>query len=240
MRRLLILPDLWAAAETVADELVHAAASSSGPFFIALSGGRTPLALYSLLASPDAPYCARMPWRRLHFFWGDERCVPIQDPASNFGAAWDEMLGRVPVPPDNIHRVMGERDPEEAARGYEADLRREMGPKPRFDWVLLGIGADGHTASLFPRAPALREKNRLAVASWAPSGQARVTLTLPVLNAAERAVFLVSGVKKAEAVSWALADPPREDVPASLVRPRWLEWVLDRDAAGRLEPIPGA
>lgn len=238
-RRVLVVPDSRAFAETAAGELVRAAASSKGPFRVALSGGKTPTDAYALLADVDEPYRARLPWGRLRFFWGDERCVPPDSRESNYRLAHEAMLSRVALSPGQVHRVPTELGPEEAARRYEETVRREFGPHPRFEWIFLGIGDNGHTASLFPRDPALREDRRLVVGVPDRDGRLpRVTFTLPLINAAQRVVFLVSGAAKGEAARRALEDGPSEDCPASLVQPDGvLDWILDREAAARLAPI---
>ena len=209
-------------------------------FSVALSGGSTPKRLYALLAG--APYRDQVPWEGIHFFWGDERTVPPQHPESNFGAADAALLSRLELPSENIHRIRGEMsDAAEAAADYEAELRRffdlSEGEFPRFDLVLLGMGADGHTASLFPGSDALEEKRRLVVAPWVEKLKTRrVTLTLPVLNNAACVLFLVAGGEKAETLRRALEAPgERPPYPALLIRPAdgELVWYID-EAAGRL------
>lgn len=195
------------------------AAAPSGRFSVALAGGRTPQPLHALLADPREPYRDALPWALTHVFFGDERSVPPDDPASNYGAARDALLSRVPLPPGNVHRIRGEDDAGAAARAYEEELRRVLGPAARLDLVLLGLGADGHTASLFPGSPALEERTRLVAAPFVPSlGARRITLTLPALSAAARVVFLVSGAEKADALRRVLAGAA--ELPAARVRPR--------------------
>lgn len=216
-------------------------AESGGDFIVALSGGSTPKRLYALLAEP--PYADTIPWERVQLFWGDERPVAPEHPESNYGAARGALLSRVPIPPGNVHRIPAEQpDPETAASSYEATLRSffEFGPDvlPRFDLILLGMGADGHTASLFPGSEALREERRLVVAPWVEAvGSHRVSLTCPVLNNAACIVFLVTGAEKAETLRRVLeSDDAGTELPARLIRPRGGEllWFVDRAAAARL------
>lgn len=242
-----VVPDRAALAAAAAAEFTAAATAAVGArdrFTVSLAGGSTPLDLYRRLASRE--YAALVPWPGIHFFWGDERHVPPDHPDSNFGAARAALLEHVPVPPGNVHRVPAEiGDAEEAARVYEDELRRCFAPPrgalPRFDLVLLGLGADGHTASLFPDSSALAERRRWVVAPWIEKLAAhRITLTLPVLNAAARVLFLVSGKEKAPPLRRVLAGPrgPRE-LPAQAVAPREGEvvWLVDREAAAELEGV---
>jgi 6-phosphogluconolactonase len=229
-----------------ADEVMAAAlnaVATRGRFILALSGGSTPAGLYALLAE-DPFFRNRMPWDRIFFFWGDERTVPPGHRESNYAMADRVLLSKVPVRPGQIHRIRGEAsDASEAAREYEKTIRDclGLGPAgfPRFDLVLLGMGEDGHCASLFPGSAALAEKEHLAVALWVEKVDAfRITLTLPVLNHAETALFIVSGEEKAAAVRSALGPTsPVPSVPARLVRPRSgrLLWFLDQAAAGQLD-----
>lgn len=228
-----------AAAQAVAGA-AEEAVSQTGRFTLALSGGSTPRRLYARLASP--PFRSRIDWARLDVFWGDERCVPPDHPDSNYRLADESLLSKVPIPPEQIYRMRGEdSDPERAALDYSQELMRvfslKPGEHPRLDLVLLGLGADGHTASLFPGSPALNENRRLAVATYAePIKAYRLTLTLPVLNAAAQVIFLVSGVEKAEVLRAVLQDRPSPSRPASLVRPeRGTLWFVDRAAASRLD-----
>ena len=220
-----------------------AAAGERGRFTLALSGGATPHGLYALLAREDAPYRARMPWGRTHFFWGDERAVPRDHPERNDRMAREAMLSRVPVPEENIHPIRGElADPRSAAEEYEALLRSFFGlsafQAPPFDLVLLGLGADGHTASLFPGSDLLREASRLVAAAWVERlGSWRITLTPRAIGGAARVVFLVGGASKARALREALEGRDRsEPVPARAIRPESgaVLWIVDRAAADRL------
>jgi 6-phosphogluconolactonase len=237
-------PDSLAAgaAEEVAARAREAVARR-GRFAIALSGGSTPGLLYERLARRRA-----LPWSRVHVFWGDERVVPPGHPDSNFGAAERTLLSRVPLPRANVHRVPTEtHGPAVAARVYEDELRSFFATPPRgfprFDLVLLGLGADGHTASLFPGNEALREEERLVLAPLVPSlGGYRITLTLPVINNARSVVFLVSGEGKAGILARVLEGSGGEELPARLVRPHdgELLWLVDRAAASGLAPTDDA
>ena len=237
-----IFDDPSALMRAAADEIVsaaRAAADERGRFTWALGGGSTPRALYRLLAGD--PYRERMPWSAIHFFWGDERHVPPDHPDSNFRMAREAMLDAAPVPPENIHRVRAEEpDAQRAAAEYEAALRSFFVPAPgefpRFDLILLGLGKEGHTASLFPESPVLRERERLVAAPWVEAQKTfRVTLTPPVLNHARRAMFLVSGEEKADALR-AVLEGPREPerYPAQIVEGNRL-WMVDRSAARLLK-----
>jgi 6-phosphogluconolactonase len=247
-RSVRVLPDLEAlsrAAAAVFTLATVAAARRGRPVRIALAGGTTPRRLYEMLADPAGPWRARVPWPALHVFFGDERMVPPDHPDSNYRMARETLLSGAPVPARRVHRIRGEgRDPARAARAYErvllACFRTRPGVTPRFDLVLLGMGADGHVASLFPGSPVLGEPRRLAAAARPAGGRERVTLTLPVLNAAACVIVLVSGGAKAEAAQRALARArdAREPLPAALVRPRRgrVIWLLDRGAARLLRP----
>ena len=239
-----ILPDAEALALRAADLFALAAqeaAAARGRFAVALSGGETPRTLYRLLARQQ--FSQKIPWRRVEFYWGDERCVPPDDPASNYGMARDALLKHVPLPEVNVHRVHGEEGAGAAAPAYEMDLRalaaleRPKSELPVFDLVLLGLGGDGHTASLFPHSDALAVEDHFAVATEAPDGSPRVTLTYPVINAARRVWFLVSGAGKAGMVAEVLEGlTVPEAVPAQGVRPvhGHLTWLLDEAAAAEL------
>ena len=237
-----VFDDPSALMRAAADEIVPAAQGAvdeRGRFTWALSGGSTPRALFHLLASDS--YRERMPWNAIHFFWGDERHVPPDHPDSNFRMAREAMLDAVPVPPENIHRVPAEEpDAQRAAAEYEAALRSffalASGEIPRFDLILLGLGKEGHTASLFPQSEVLHERERLVAAPWVEAQKTfRVTLTPPVLNHARRAMFLVSGEDKAEALR-AVLEGPREPerYPAQIVEGNRL-WMVDRSAARLLK-----
>lgn len=240
IRRLTTPQELFSAA---AEEVVRAAeeaVAARGRFTIALSGGSTPKGLFNLLATNARSV---LPWDRMFFFWGDERHVPPTDPDSNYRMAEEAMLSKIPVPAGNVFRVPAENpDAAAAAEAYEQTLRKffqlEPGQIPRFDQILLGMGPDGHTASLFPGTAALQEKSRLVVANWVDKLKtSRLTFTLPVLNAARCVAFLVSGTDKADALNAVLeGDAPGEQYPSKLVRPTdgKLIWLVDRAAASGL------
>lgn len=244
-RELRVLDDEAALARAAAEvfrDAARAAVTARGTFAVALAGGRTPRAAYALLADAAAPYRAAIPWERVQVWFGDERAVPGGDPRSNVRMAREALLARVPIPEANVHAVEGALPPEEAARRYDAALRAlaSGGAAPRLDLVLLGLGADGHTASLFPGSAALAERERLAVAVEAPAEPPhRITVTLPVLAAAAEIAFLVAGEGKRAALARALAPERDPDpVPAARVRPRdgTVRWLVDRAAAGGALP----
>lgn len=229
--------------EAAAEEVLRAAKEAvekRGRFTIALSGGSTPKNLFNLLATNARTV---LPWDRTFFFWGDERHVPPTDPDSNYHMAEETMLSKIPVAAGNVFRMAAENpDAAAAAEAYEQTLRKffalETGQFPRFDLILLGMGPDGHTASLFPGTAALQEKSRLVVANWVDKLKAsRLSLTLPVLNAAACVTFLVSGMDKAAALHAVLeGDAPGEQYPSKLIRPvdGKLIWLVDRAAASAL------
>ena len=220
--------------------LANKAIQQSGRFAVALSGGSTPKALYASLAEPE--YRNRLDWFRVHLFWGDERCVPPDHPESNFRMVQESLLSKIQIPSENVHRMMGEKEPERAAREYEEHLRQFFhltpGGVPRFDLIFLGLGEDGHTASLFPGSPALDEQNRLVATVYVERLKAyRLTLTLPVINAASQIIFLVSGPSKSAVVKELLsAGVKPQDYPAAKVKPAHghLTWLITRDAAPEL------
>jgi 6-phosphogluconolactonase len=240
LRRLTTPQDLFQAA---ADEVIRAATDAvaqRGRFTIALSGGSTPRNLYTLIAANAS---AGLPWDQMFFFWGDERHVPPDDPDSNYRMAKESLLSKIPVPPANIFRIPAENpDAAAAAEIYEQTLRKFFavapGEFPRFDLILLGMGPDGHAASLFPETAALQEKSRLVVANWVEKlGTSRITFTLPLLNAARRVAFLVSGTDKAAALHEVLeGNAPADKYPSKLVQPTEgkLIWFVDRAAASEL------
>ena len=244
-----VLADAAAVQRAAAEETTartEAAARARGAAFVALSGGSTPRGLHALLADPAGPYRARVPWERLHVFWGDERCVPPDHSDSNYRMARETLLEHVPVPPGQVHRMAGEDpDPARAAERYARELRevferhgRLDGGSPRFDVVLLGMGADGHTASLFPGTDTVHETARPVVAVWVPKlGAHRITLTPPVLNRADTVLFLVTGADKAETLAAVLEGPAQPDVlPSQIVRPApgAAIWLTDAAAGARL------
>jgi 6-phosphogluconolactonase len=235
-----VYPDLEslsrAAAALIATQ-ADLAVAARGRFSLALSGGATPRRTYELLAAP--PLMDQVPWDRVHVFWGDERCVPLDDPRSNARMAKEAWLDRVPIPARQIHPITCARDPAAAARDYEARLRKFFsGAPPRLDLVLLGLGDNGHTASLFPGTPVLEEQERWAAAVYVAAGDLyRVTLTAPLINQAVLVAFLVAGGAKAEILREVLhgpRDPAR--LPAQLIRPHPgdLLWLADLEAAAQL------
>ena len=217
--------------------MAREAIDSRGRFSVALSGGSTPGALFSLLA--EAPYREQIPWPEVDLFWGDERCVPAGDPGSNYYMAEETLIARVPIPAENVHRIRGELAPEAAARTYDKTLRDFFcGPYARFDLVLLGLGNDGHTASLFPGSSVLDERERLALAVTAvyeDRPAERVTLSLAAINTARHVLFLVTGSAKAEIVR-AVLEGSREQFPAQRIQPGAgaLTWLLDEEAGSLL------
>ncbi len=237
-----ILKDPEALAEAAARLIADAAAeavAARGRFTIALAGGLTPVATYAKLALP--PFHDRIDWARTWVFFGDERAVPPDHPESNYRMARETLLSKVPVPASHVLRIRGEaEDAETAAVEYAKALAAAFGTRrgelPRFDLVLLGLGVDGHTASLFPGSPVLREVFRqvAAVHASAAAIPQRLTLTLPVLNAAARVVFLVTGAEKAKVVKAVLLE--RATLPATMVSPESGEvvWLVDRAAAALL------
>jgi 6-phosphogluconolactonase len=273
-----IFPDPDALAEAVARHIVQrarTAISASGWFMLALSGGSTPRAAYLRLATGDL--ARKLDWQRTHVLWSDERCVPPDDPRSNYRMARETLLDRVPIPPRQIHRIRGEDDPEKAADDYERELRLLLSCHPErsegagtplpvnasrsgsfaepalsaaeglrmtngLDLVLLGLGEDGHTASLFPGQAVMHEKRRWVLATPAPDGTIwRVTLTPPPINAARNVTFVVSGESKAARLQEVLEGPFTPDVlPAQTIRPTKgrLLWMMDQGAASRLRPEP--
>ena len=213
------------------------AIAKQGRFTMALSGGNTPRGLYRLLA--EAPYRDQIDWTASHFYWVDERSVSPDHKDSNFRIAYELFLSRVPVPQNNIHRIRGEDGPKAAAFAYEEELRTSFKePVPVFDLVLLGMGSDGHTASLFPSHPAVEESARFVVpVTDGPGGQQRITMTLPVLSHAAMVLFLVAGQAKAEAISMVLEQGNSGHYPAGMLSSRSssVRWFLDCAAAKRLK-----
>lgn len=210
------------------------AVEERGAFKVALSGGQTPAPFFRLLAKSD--WADRLPWDKMTFFWVDERCVGPDNPQSNYGLARRELLSHVPA--THFYRMRGDEDPVEAAARYEKLIREDFGlganELPRFDFMLLGMGEDGHTASIFPNSPLLEEKKRLVADVYVPERKAdRITLTLPVLNNARCCMFLVNGAEKHKALSRVLNLLDEPDLPAQKVRPPAgdLIWIVDEAAA---------
>jgi 6-phosphogluconolactonase len=240
VRRLTTPQDLFQAAAEEVISVATAEVKQRGRFTIALSGGSTPKNLYTLIAANAS---TSLPWEHTFFFWGDERHVPPTDSESNYRMAQETLLSKVPVPPANVFRIPTENsDASAVAEAYEQTLRKFFVPAagefPHFDLILLGMGPDGHTASLFPETAALQEKSRLVVANRVEKlSTSRITLTLPVLNAARRVAFLVSGADKAAALREVLeGSGPGEKYPSKLVQPSEgkLIWFVDRAAASEL------
>jgi 6-phosphogluconolactonase len=220
------------AAEVIATEAREAIAAR-GRFSIALAGGNTPRPVYEQLASAD------LDWTRVVVAFGDERCVPPDDPRSNYLMAKAALLDRAPIPAANVLRMRGEDPPDEAAAHYAEDLRKTLGEGWRLDLVLLGLGDDGHTASLFPGLVAVTETNRPAAACYVEvMGMWRLTLTPPAINAARRVAFLVSGAGKAGILHRVLQGPREPiELPAQAIRPteRPALWLIDAAAAAKLQ-----
>jgi 6-phosphogluconolactonase len=233
-------PDAQAASAALAESFAARAVEAvrgRGRFSVALTGGSGPRQAYRLLG--EEPLRSRIPWDGVHLFWGDERCVPPGHARSNFRMANDAFIARVPIPPENVHRMRGELPPEEGAAAYAEELAAFFGPGvPRFDLVHLGVGPDGHVASLFPFSDALRERGRTVTTNLhLPLGEPRITLTLPVLNAAARIELPVLGADKADIV-WTVLRGPIDPFryPAQFLRPVGGEmvWMVDAGAAGRV------
>jgi 6-phosphogluconolactonase len=245
MTAIRVLPDPTALAEAAARHVVEqslAAITARGRFSIALSGGSTPRDLHVRLANP--PLVDQVDWSRVHVFFGDERCVPPEDERSNYRMAWETLLSKVPIPADHIHRMRGEVPPEIAAQDYERELREFFGDEPpSIDLILLGMGDNGHTASLFPGLTAVHEQQRWVVSEYvAEVGMWRLTLTPVVLNLAREVLFLVAGAAKAAMLRRVLQGPYAPDeLPAQVVRPRLGEvfWLVDAAAAAELSAPPG-
>jgi 6-phosphogluconolactonase len=222
-------------ARHVAEWLCGLALASDGKFAICCSGGSTPKRLYEVLAEPAM--ASRFPWKRVHWFWGDERFVPHDHPDSNYRMVFDALFSRIAVPERNIHAVpTADLSPEQAATAYERTLQAYYGAdtlspaRPLFDVTLLGIGEDGHTASLFPGHPALQEETHWALAVIGAKAEARITLTYPALDSSRDAVFLVTGKSKREPVARARSGD--RTLPAARIRPVGrLHWFTDRVAA---------
>ncbi len=222
-----------------------------GEFSVALAGGNTPRRVYDLLASD--PYKNLTEWSRVHLFFGDERCVPPDHQDSNYRMVYEALISKIEIPPTNVHRMIGEGNPEEGATAYERELKAFLheGSWPRFDLVFLGLGEDGHTASLFPGSSAVKERSRCVVATrmekavanpFEKQSQERITLTFPVFNHAAHVVFLVTGKQKSGRLA-EVVKPPRvartindEPLPAQLIQPLdgSVEWLVDSAAAAML------
>lgn len=221
---------------------VEAAVANRGVARVAISGGSTPQAMFQLLSDPDAAFRSTIPWDKLFVFWVDERCVPPEHKDSNYGVARELFLSKVPIPENQIFRMEGERDPEEAANRYESFIRNSMrlegAESPAFDLLALGMGDDGHTASLFPHTQALNEIGRICVANHVPQKDTwRITLTWPVINQSSEVVFEITGAGKADVLAEVLTGPrDPERLPSQLIRPSngKLLFLLDEAAAAKL------
>ncbi|MFN2498902.1 MAG: 6-phosphogluconolactonase [Pyrinomonadaceae bacterium] len=226
-----------AAAERFVDYSI-ASIREHGSFAVALGGGSTPRRAYELFA--ESEYSDRVNWQLVHLFFGDERLVSPDSAESNYRMVNDSLISRVEIPPENVHRIIGESTPSESAELYEGELKRffQNIDWPRFDLVLLGMGADGHTASLFRGSNALKEEEKWVVATTQPqTGKDRITLSLPVINHAARVTFVVTGNEKAATLARVLRnEQANEESPALRVRPvnGILEWLVDRAAASKL------
>jgi 6-phosphogluconolactonase len=251
MKNLQVFPDSGTLARGAAEQFVKLAVKAiaqRGRFAVALSGGSTPRKMYSILASKE--FSSRLAWEYVHVFWGDERCVPPDHRDSNFGMFRKTLLKHVPLPPDNIHRIRGEIAPKEAAKNYERELQsffimhiKKRGIKygdfvPSFDLIFLGLGEDGHTASLFPGTAALRARRRWVIANQVDLLDTwRITLTSVIINVAAQVTFVVSGRKKANPLQQVLYGSylPRL-LPAQLIKPGKgrLLWMVDEAAAAML------
>jgi 6-phosphogluconolactonase len=230
-----ILPDPQALAHHVAVWMTKAALATDNAFRVSLSGGSTPKALYQLLASDE--FRGRFPWPRVSWYWGDERFVPYDHPESNYRMTREAMFAHAPVPPENIHPVPANGTPDDAARRYEQTLQKAYGAttfdpqRPLFDITLLGLGPDGHTASLLPDEPVLDERKHWVAAVAHGRPEVRITMTYPAIESSRRVAFLVAGAEKAAIFSTIRAGG--SNVPAARVRPVGeLLWFVDRAAAG--------
>jgi 6-phosphogluconolactonase len=243
-------PDRAALARRTAQYLVEMAAEAvdaRGQARIAVSGGTTPKAAFGLLADPHQRFGTTMPWDRLDLYWVDERCVPPDHADSNYLMTRESLLSHVPLPPEQVHRMEGELDPQVAAARYESELRNsfrlEGAESPRFDLVSLGMGDDGHTASLFPYTAAIHEMSRLVTANHVPQKETwRITLTWPVINHASSVFFEIAGENKAEVVRDVFMGPrDPERLPSQLIWPSSgiLTLFLDKAAAALLPPTNG-
>ncbi len=226
-------------------EAVQAAVATRGVARIAISGGTTPKRTFEMLADANGPYERAIPWDKLDLFWVDERCVPPDDKDSNYRMTREAMLEKVPLPAERVFRIEGELEPEAAAARYESAIRNrfrlEGAEAPTFDLIALGMGPDGHTASLFPHTEGLHELGRIAIANHVVQKETwRVTLTSPVINQGRKVIFLIGGADKAEVLSRVLGDTyDPETWPSQLVRPKTGEllFLLDQAAAAQLPAV---
>ena len=232
------LSDLAQAGAEIFVSSAKEAVKNRGRFVAAISGGTTPRPMYTLFAT--APYLSKIPWGETHIFWVDDRCVPVSDPASNYGLARSDFLDTVPIPNGHIHNIPVETSPEKGALEYEKDLKKffdiKAGEYPVFDLISLGVGIDGHIASLFPGHNALKETMRmvLSVHGGEPPVD-RVTMTLPALNSGRKIVLMASGKVKAKILRGVFSQG-QEGLPAGMIEPvsGGLIWLIDREAASLL------
>ena len=240
-----VFPDAQAmalAAATRFAQKIEQAVASRGIARLAISGGSTPQAMFKILADPSHPFATTVPWDKLQLFWVDERCVPPTHPDSNYGVCQELLLSKVGIPAANVFRMEGELDPEEAASRYEATIRNtlklEGAESPHFDMIELGMGPDGHTASLFPHTDAINELGRICVANYVPEKDTwRITLTSPVINQGAEVVFEIAGEEKTDVLAKVLTGPRDVDrLPSQLIRPSngKLLLLLDEVAAAKL------
>jgi len=244
MSTIQITPDPEQLASAAAEHFIRLAQDAiqtRSHFSVALAGGSTPQAMFKILAS--SRNANRLDWSKIYVFWGDERCVPPDHTASNYRLARAALLDHVPILPENIQRMPGELEPITAANQYERLLRKHFLGNAKFDLILLGMGTDGHTASLFPGMAAIHELNRWVIAHYVEKlASWRITLTPVILNQARQITFLVSGNSKAKVLSQVLHGEYQPAVlPSQIIHPSDgnLTWLLDRDAAARLPRGPG-
>jgi len=231
-----IFKDKQVLADVVTDDLRNSLRNQTGNFRLALAGGSTPRTIYEQWATIRDNSL----WSKVHFFWGDERCVPPDDRDSNYKMAYDSVLSKIKISDNQIHRIHGEANPEVEVLRYANEIKehfRMTSSFPQFDWILLGIGTDGHTLSLFPNSEALKEQSSICVVSQHPqTGQKRISLTLPVISNAQKITFLVIGQEKAQVVHGILTSNGKSvNYPAAQISPKSgiLQWYLD-EAAARL------
>jgi 6-phosphogluconolactonase len=243
-----VLPTPAATARAAAQlflDAVAKAAAARGVARIAISGGTTPKSMFALLADPAEPFVKQVPWDRIDLYWVDERCVPPDNAESNYRMTKEALLSKVPLPAERVHRIEGELDPEVAAARYESTIRNsfklEGAETPTFDLILLGMGDDGHTASLFPHTEALNEMSHIVVPNHVPQKDTwRITLTWPVINQGSEVAFLIEGAGKAQVLHDVFLGPYQPDTyPSQIIRPASgrLTLLLDAAAAAKL-PAP--
>lgn len=239
-----IVADLNELSRTGAEEFsrcAREAIAAHGYFSVALSGGSTPQGTYSLLAEQQNDPAKRLPWEKIHVFFGDERHVPPTHRDSNFRMANESMLSKIPIPSQNVHRILAELDASVAAAKYEEELKKffpTTDPWPRFDLIMLGVGPCGHTASLFPDTTALKENSRWVVANWVQKFNTyRITFTFPVINYATEVMFQVAGEEKSTILKEVFQQPDKEIYPCQRVQPQSgrLLWVIEKAAARLLK-----